>query len=183
MSWSAVETALHAWVVAASGITGSLVRFAHHNEDRPAPPNHWVELTLGNLGAVGIADAIVISEVDDPDPGEEIEIRAVGHRESALAIQVHADADGDSGARAIAETIQTALQLPAIHRALDAAGVSVFDRGSITSVPRVVETDWEGRAVLSCRLYTIAQAAERTTYIETAHVELTQQAVEFDAPE
>lgn len=183
MSWADTENALHAWVVAASGLAAGLVRWGDQaGISRPVPPTTWVELRLGASDPIGVADETRCEAISMAPGGSDVSLLAIGRRASSLAIQVFGPSVGAVSARALAGRIQGGLALESIAAALSVANVSVVDNGSIVNVPRVLETDWQGRAVLTVRFHSVEELTEITGSIAIVNVELPNQGLTVTAP-
>jgi len=169
MAWSDIETAIRAWVKSGSGLTDEQVIWADQNGGSPALP--FIDIRLGELVPVGAADASDW-EYDAGGPaGQEIVMSGHGVREFAVSVRAFSASPlGNSSARALLSKVQTALALESARSALHAAGVTPFDNGRVQVVPAILETSWEGRAVLQVRFYTEETVTERTTYIDTVEV-------------
>lgn len=168
--WVAVERAIYTWVKDASGLVADCVIWSHQNGKRPK--GQHVQITFGADTPVGSVPENRTSYDAGADAGEEITIAVVEVRAITIGVQVYAGAqNGNASARAIASKIQNALNLPAAHAALNAAGLAPFDRGTIQSVPEVLDTGFEPRAVFQARFYLGDGAEEKTTFIEKVVVQ------------
>jgi hypothetical protein len=87
---------------------------------------------------------------------------------------------GDVSAVAVASLMQTRLRLPSIRAVIKAAGLSVFDYGTVRNVSRILQTAFESRAAVELGWYFTETASEFTTYIAEAIITATSQGVVFD---
>ncbi len=169
MSWSGIQAALHAWVVAATGISAERVYFANQNNPRPVG-GAFATIALEDIDTVGRDRSLEDYDVTR-DTGLEVRLRTSGLREFGVEVQVFTAIDhGDSTARAFAGRCQVAANAQGRRDAFKAAGFSMFDVGQVRSVPKVYETDTEGRAQLVCRCYTQVEFDEFVGWIESVEV-------------
>lgn len=169
MAWSDIEAAIRAWVKGATGLTDEQVIWADQNGGSPALP--FIDVRLGDLIPVGSADGSDwVYDAGGPS-GQEIVMSGHGVREFAVSIRAFSASPlGNDSARVLLSKVQTALALETARSALHAAGVTPFDNGRVQVVPAILDTAWEGRAVLQVRFYTEETVTERTTYIGTVEV-------------
>lgn len=163
-NWTTIENAIRVWVKAGSGYGDSAVLWSDQTHARPS--GAFITVRLGDTVPLGNDEVEVLTDLG-ADPGEEIELRAVGRRELSVSVQAFTPGvTGSSAGRGILSTVQTALALPSVRAALDAAGLTPFDVGSVRNISALVGTAFEGRAVLDVRFYTNDTASEFTGYIE-----------------
>jgi hypothetical protein len=168
--WTALEDALFAWVKGASGFSEEQILWL--DQDGPRPAGQHIGLRLGADAPLGSAPELTHDYDAGRPAGAEIVCTVKEVRELSVTVQVFGGATTTSNApRAIAGKLQTALGLPTVREALGAAGLSVFDRGRVLSVPEVLDADFEARAVLTIRCYVADDAEESTTFIETVDCE------------
>lgn len=166
--WRAAEDAIRQWLMVGSGYPDQRVIHLDDNGNRPA--QDYIGFALGGLRPLGHDDVVTTTDLGQPN-GSQIKIEVSGERESTLEVQAFTRSrNAEAAARAVLSRVQTAVGLPSIRAALAAAGVVVFDRGEINYLPAVIASEFEGRGVLSCRLYCTEDVSERTTWIE--HVEV-----------
>ena len=169
-NWSAVEDALSAYVVAATGLDAAHVLWAEQTGDRPT--GLIAELRSGPLSVVGTGDELD-HEFDGARPaGQELEMQVLGLREFALQIQCYAPKAtlGDASGFALAVRCQTALGLPSVRDALFDAGLAPFDVQPAQNVTALLNNRFEGRGLLTVRFYLSDNASELTTYIESVEL-------------
>lgn len=165
-NWTAIEDAIRAWVKTGSGLADAKVIWADQTGARPAGP--FVTIRIGDLLALGAVDEVEeLTDLGRP-AGQEVEQRVVGLREFPVSVQAFGPAVAGAGtAREYLSKVQTALALPSVRDALEAAGVSSFDQGVVRTVNELVGTKYEGRAILECRFYLLESVSEFSGYIET----------------
>ena len=170
-----VEDAIHAALSLASGLPATQVVWS--DQDGPKPQGTMLTLRMGNSSVIGAFDEVRHTYDETRLPGDdgvgrEIEHRAYGIREFTLSVQAFTDKTvAPTVARDLLEHIQAALVLPGASGLLDAAGVSIFDFGSVLNISSVSGTAFEGRALLDMRCYRIVEAAEFGTWIGSVETE------------
>lgn len=166
--WKAIEDALRAWVLTASGFSDQSVLFGYQNDN--VPDDDYITITLGGLIQLGQDHLSSTTDLMRP-AGQEVEILVCGDREFSVAVEVFTTrVTGQTAGRATAAKIQTALKLPGIRGALNAAGISPFDHGDVQWLPAIDSVTFQGRAILTARCYIRDDASELTGYIERAEV-------------
>jgi len=175
IAWTTVENALHAWAVAGSGLATAQVIWALQRG--PRPTSAYIALRLTSIARIG-HDWLDVLDVDDPDPGEEIEHRARGMRDVAFSVQAFGGIDGAAtGATspvALLEGMVAAVRLPSVRSALQAAKVGVGAIGPVQSLDGLLgRADQEPRALVEMRLHLPSELSDLGTYIE--YVELNNQ--------
>jgi hypothetical protein len=175
---AALENALHGWLQTASSLAGGQVIFSDQGGDAggAAPAGTYLAVRLGDSRPLGAVDAVY----QDYDAGralaQEVGFTAIGQRELTIAIQAYSElATGDSSARAVLETVQTALSLTPVRDALAAANVSPVGLGAIRNLSALRDggSNFEGRAILEVPFYAVNIAQAFTSYIETVNITAT----------
>lgn len=162
-NWSDAEDAIRVAVKTAAGFADSQVIWA--NQNGPQPGGDYITLLMGGTLALGI-DADPHDYSSGGDAGQEITLQVLGNREFTLTAQgFTASTVGASAARALMSKVQTRLSLGSIREGLGEAGLSCFDSGSVSYVPGIKGTGFEGRAVWTSRWYLLESASELTGYI------------------
>lgn len=169
VDWGPREDALHALVREATGLPEESVIWADQNAQQPENP--FATLRVGELQRVGGTDVTTEEYVPTEGPGREVLLRTVGLREFTFSVQAFSTpTHGNASARALLGLVQSAAQAPGPRDALLAVGVVPFDVGPVQNLSALEGADFEGRALLSMRLYVQDTHEERTTYIETVDV-------------
>lgn len=166
MSWAAIQDGLREWVRDGAGLADGKVIWADQSGPRPAMP--FADLRIGPSVPLGAVDELS----DDTDlgraNGQEIELRANGIREFHVTVRLFtAGTLDDTAARALLARAQLALTLPTKRDALEAAGVTVFDRGAVENLSALKDAKFEGRAMLTIGCYTIESLSEYVGYIDS----------------
>lgn len=172
MNIKALEDAVRAWVVSASGISATSVFFAA--QDVPSPsPAPYVTISLGFPTRVGL-DEVRRDYDSTAEAGQEIVYTARGPRELVVTVECFTPNTTETNAQAtgrqILSSIDAALSLPPIRETLNAAGMGVLRRGAPRWQPGIVRAGWEGRAWLEVVFCVIETAQARTGYIQTVAI-------------
>lgn len=166
----AIEDALHAWVMTATGLAGDHVIWL--NQDVPRPLDPYCTLKMESQDLDGAFDQIEdFTDLTRP-AGQEVELRVTGWRE--LFVQVEAfshTVSGDGTAKDMLDNVQTKLAFPSIRQLLNVAGLGpAFDRGTIRNVPQLLGTSrFESRAIVTIGFWYALVMSDYTTYIETVN--------------
>lgn len=165
MTIEALENAVRAWVLTASGLPDGKVVFADQNGVSPVPGPAAV-IQFGDIDPIGLDETTHTFDAGRP-AGQEVEFTVAGVREVSVQVSFFSSVTiGDAGARATAAKCQTAVHLPSVRDALNAAGVGVLQVGAVRWVPSVDGARQLGQAVLEARLVLRQTAVERTGYIQ-----------------
>ena len=169
MNWTAIEDALHAWVVASTGYPASRVLWRDQNANAKVADH--ITLHLSGPIVLGTDELKSTTDLLQP-PGQEVTLSVRGDREWSLQVECFTgQVTTSSDAKSVLSVLQTVGQLPSKLAILDAEGITLFDLGSIQYTPEVQEVEYQGRAILLMRLYSRDAASEKTGYI--AEVEIT----------
>lgn len=159
-----LENALQAAVVTCSGIPTARVIWA--NQDIPAPSAPWATIAITSISGVGL-DAERATTTSPPVVGSEVTLAVEGDRDLAIAISFYGGTATEATApQWIAQTAKTKLGRADVRDALLAAGLGLYDTGTITPLPAVTRTGFEARAVLEIRGYARERLTTTTTSIE-----------------
>lgn len=167
--WQAIEDALQAWAVRASGLPAASVRWADQDATRPQPP--FVELRLDHEG--GGAPVPEQQTIDNPTPsaGQEILINTITHEDLTLTVHAFtAPTVGANSARALASRMKAQIASETEIGIFDDAGIAIVETGPVQNLTAVLETKSEGRAVFDVRLRVADGFTEATTYVETVDI-------------
>ena len=164
-SWSAIQDAIFAWAVAASGYPSDKVIW--RDQDGFAPSGDYIILSI--LGSDTVEGPLAHYRTDPAKPpGQEVILTVGGTRSVQVEAQVLTSATVTAtDALATAERMRTRTALPSVRDILLSAGISPFDAGSVQQVNQVRAANFVGRAVLTYRAYLADLVEERGTYIQT----------------
>ncbi len=180
MNWTAIEDALQAWVVSATGYASNRVLWRDQNANAKIADR----ITLHLNGPIVLGNDELASATDLLQPaGQEITLSVRGDREWSLQVECFTGATTTtSDAKSILTNLQTVGQLPSKLALLDAQGISLFDLGSVQYTPEIREVAYQGRALLLMRFYSRDVATEKTGYIAEVEVTDTVAARTYIAP-
>lgn len=167
MGWTEIHNAVRAAVVLASGYPAGKVIWKAQNAN--APVLDYIALKFNTPRSIG-QDYVKSSYDGTRPPGQEIELTTAGFREVSLELECFTSSTTDANdAMAILDAVRTAMILPSVQAAMDAAEVSPFDTSAtIAYAPDVPTANFRGRATHSIRCYVPAPlVSEYTTYIST----------------
>lgn len=166
MDWTTVEDALHAWIVAATGLAATNVFWEQQGIGKPAGAYVTMNLSITQSGQ----DWTDITDNPTPSPGAEIIHTVRGPRLGTLALQCFAgDATGPSSSKAYLAKLHGSLGLPSIHDALVIAKVGIAIIDPVQSLTlELGNAVIESRALTSIKMHLTSEVSETGTYIETA---------------
>lgn len=166
IDFEAIEDALFDWVKAASGLADDYIFFDSQNGVAPIP-NPYVTIRIGDMPNIGV-DAQTHEYNSGASAGHEIVFYTNGMRDLTVSVTAFTpDTVGSGSARTIAAKLQAYLALDSIRDPLNAAGLGVLDAGTVRWVPKLDDTDFEGRALLEVRFCLAQSASDTTGYIAT----------------
>jgi hypothetical protein len=163
IAWSTARTALHAWVVAATGISEENVRWVKTGVPRAAAP--YISMRILSVAPIG-QDWAASTDAAIPAPGAELTYRTCGQRVFVLRLQ----AFGDTAEQSL-ELLAGSRWSPPQASALNTAGVGVTSVGIVQSMDGMANGLFEQRAVCEIRGLLSSEIVETATYIETAEIE------------
>lgn len=159
--------ALRVWVRDAASFDDEKVIFSEENTVRPPVP--FITLRIGTLTPLGAADELVEETDLDGPAGQEITQTIIGRRSLDVSIQCFGRTKKHSAMK-ILSLVQLSLSKESVQSALDDAGVSVFDTGTVQNTTGLLETEYESRALLEIECYVTETDSDTTTFIESAEV-------------
>ena len=167
MSRSAVETALQAYVVAATGLDDSRVIFSEqHGNAPPADGQPAVTVCIGDAKVQGVDYA---TQVAENDTTKTLTVEARGQRELLVTFRGFSpNAYGDQTAAALLDTLSIQAAFDGARDDLNASGIGLNQLGTVQSIPKVVSAGWESQAILEWRCCLLVTAQQTVPYI--AHV-------------
>lgn len=165
-SWTAVEDAIRAWVVAATGLTGDRVIFGEQDGTAPTPGvNPSVVVSLGNTNEYssepGVESVNTIAQTVTFRTISTLGIKATFKAFSKKAT-------GELTARALLVKVQQYSSLDSILFSLNQAGLGLLKYSDVQNAPKIVNASWESQASFEVHFCAMATASETIPYI--AHV-------------
>lgn len=163
-NWQAVQDAIFAWAVAASGYPSDKVIWL--DQDGTAPSGDYLILSI--LGSDTVEGPLAHYRTDPAKPpGQEVVLTVGGTRSVQVEAQVLTSATVTAtDALATAERMRTRTSLPSVRDILLSAGVSPYDQGTVQQVNQVRAASFVGRAVYQFRAYLADLVEDRLTYIQ-----------------
>jgi hypothetical protein len=164
INWPTLKAALHAWMVAGSGLPAERVLWANQDNTKIKTPfasiNHRLAVTR-----TGVYDE---ERLDPEAPGV---IQRIGQRHVTVSCHLHGP-----GAVDLLERAQAHLDTHAARAIFDAAGLAVADRGRVDDLTALLDTQHEEQAHLDIILSLATITTEEVGYIDSAGIVLTAEA-------
>lgn len=176
IAWETADAAIHAWIVAASGLAATHVIFEDEKGKRPEPP--YISIQIDDVLPVG-SDFVIKDDAPDPEDGEELRVRTFGHRTARLELQAFGPVD--SGAAAFRMLVDVISALPLHYYDLDVAGVGIGGTEAVQRAPGRRVGINEPRAIAAVMLHLGSELEARGTYVERMQVTATPKNVAGDA--
>lgn len=166
-SEKALEDAIRQWVLVGSSYGAQRVLWKFHNDN--APDADYIAIALGELTSIGIDQKSWATDLGRPI-GTEIEQKFSGDREFPVTVEAFTGKTtsdmAESTARAVLRRVQNALNLSSVKELFYMAGLSCFENGSISWLPAIKLSDFQGRAILTVRFYIHDDISEFVGYID-----------------
>lgn len=167
--WSSVRAAVHAFVVAASGLSDQLVGWADQDLNSPDQDAAlWIVLHQGGIVPLSSQDEKRQTYDAARGVGQEIEFEVVGPR--SVTFKVEAFGVAPFAAQDLLSQVKTKLQLPILRGGLTGAGIGVLGKSEVRNTSAVRNADFESRAEFEIRCHVSETATERTGYIDRAEI-------------
>jgi hypothetical protein len=168
ISWTGVEDTIRNWVKTASGLSDAAVYFANQlgPQYKLGP---FIAIRLEGATALGAYDSVEFLQDLTRPAGTEIELRTYAPREFVVELTSFAGAvvtqTGREVSKDLLNRVRNAIGLESTTATFNAAGLACFDIGSVRNVAGLLETGYEGRALLDLRFYCGDSLSEFTGYI------------------
>ena len=172
MNLTAIENAIHAEIVTASGLAGDRVIYENQGGD-VLGSRDLITINATQDGFSSPAPATPSQTTRDnptPSAGAELLIGTKREVEFTWRLTFYAGAvSGSSSAHARLVDVVTRLGLDEVTLRLEQANIALFDVAApgVRSVPVVLETEYESRAIVDLRFRTIDEIETAATNIET----------------
>lgn len=168
-----IENAIHSELITASGLAGDRIIYEHQNRDALGKSGSSREfMTILVQDPKSLAPATPRRTVrDNPTPSAGAEILIGVATDFEFIVRVTFYAGPVSGAGSAYDRLTTLidkLALDEVSLRLAAASVVFVESGGVRSVPTVLETEYESRAVADLRFRARRSTETPETYIETA---------------
>jgi hypothetical protein len=167
---TAQEDAVHAFLVAGSGLAAANVLWSQQGQPRPATT--WISALVLAAEPVGLDG--VFATVNEAGPaGAEVTLTSRGTREVTLSLQCfNGTATSSTSPTSVLSRIVAAARLPTPQGLLRSASVGLGGFGPVQTVGGLISTTrFEPRATLTARLFVESELTEAAGSIE--HVDIT----------
>jgi hypothetical protein len=172
------ENAVHTWFANATGLT---TIWADQSAPRPDYPYAALNITSGPTPVSSIWELRDSTNLANP-PGEEIEFIGCVPCRFIVSCQAYVNRydgnDPDKNAKSFIVRAQGALSLPSVLSLLEAAQISVIDRGSVTNIDELINDAYVSRANFDVTFGASLNAKEYEGYI--SQIELKSPALGID---
>lgn len=172
-----VEDAIHTELIAASGLTGDRIIYEDQSRDALVKDGGGSRafMTMRVFDLIEVAPATPRNTVrDNPSPsaGAEILIGTSGDVNFTVRVTYYAGpASGAGAAYTLLRSVVRRLGLDSVSANLAAVQCAFVECvGGIRSVPTVLETEFESRAVADLRFRMLDSAEAPETYIQTVEI-------------
>lgn len=163
-TWTQIEDAIVAWIVAGSGLSTNNVLWEAQNAPKPDADENtdgtWISVQVTALDAVGI-DWRDYVEADDPQPGEELVSEAKGTRLCDVRLQCYVDPRH----RRPTAGIQILDNVRLADTLGDYVGLASFSAVSFVGFQRT-KTIFEPRTVMTGQFFLLRGVTGTATYVE-----------------
>lgn len=173
---AALEDLITAELATASGLarSGASARifFAHQRMPALEGAQAAIFLSLREVNDVAPATPSETQRnAPTPSAGAEILIGTLAEVEFSYRVELFSrELSGSSSAYSLLDAVVRRLKLEGVTTRLHRNGLVLVEQGELTSIPAVLETEYESRAVVELRFRAIQRVEEATTYIETIGV-------------
>jgi len=175
MNLVSFEDRVQAVFVAATGLPGNKVIWAHQSKDRPVRP--FIELTLLSSDA-GVFSETTHALASPSLPGAEIDLITKDNIELTVqAIAFSSEVVGAAKAFNLLQKSRIFFNRDNIVHSLNTPptasddSIAIVERSSVQDLSLLLDTEFEGRASLSLVFRVADTDIEKTTYIEKVDVE------------
>lgn len=166
---NALENSIQSIIAQASGYAGALVIWEGQNN--PAPGVPFLSLFSEDLPLIGHPEQSVTNN-PTPTAGQEILLKSKGLAEVEIHVRAFSPSVVSSAsapsARAVLLNLRQTLEAESMQANIEAAGLTLASVGTVRNLPKVLETQYQGRATLTLKFRYADEFEEATTYIETA---------------
>lgn len=172
-NWTQIENALQARIALGLGVPGDRVRWGDTSRDSPVTAGDHAVLRVGNIASLSPATPEQ-NVTDNPQafPGGEILLNSLEPTEFELTITVYTTrTTGSFSAYARATSARSALHSESTTDALEAANVVIVQCEAVQSLPALLETEFQGKAVFTALVRISDGNSEAATFIETLGIE------------
>lgn len=170
----AIEDAIQAAIVGASGLAPGRVIWGNQSGDRPGTfgDRDLISLFWGNTSPFAEATPEQFTEDTAGSPaGEEVTITTLDHEQVSLIVNYYTGKNtGNTSARSRLKAVRNKLNSETYSSGLMDSAISLMSIGPVQSVSVVLETEVESRARMELVLGLVDGAIEKVTNIVTAEL-------------
>jgi hypothetical protein len=167
LSFSTVEAALIAWLTPTFGSGKVILK----GEKGTQPNLPYAVVSIAGPRRAGAPRGSVVQDFDPAQVGAEVGLTVVVEEELGVSVQAYtAPRSNNSSAKALLAVARTRILLPSVHDALATAGLALIEVSDTQDLTALLETGFQGRAVLDLRFLVTDEAAERTGYVATVGI-------------
>lgn len=167
IAWITIENAIHAWLVAATGLAAGQVIWSLPEEGAPRPERPYITVLINEIDQFG-HDWLVKDAAPDPEEGAEIRVRARGQRTARIHLRCFGvDGSGSDAAKILVDAIAG---LPLSTYDLDLAGVGIADTEAVQAVPGRRGGILEPQATTAVNIHLASEVEARLP--EVAHIQI-----------
>lgn len=177
MNFETFEDAIQEQIALAAGLPGARVIWKAQGADALALgvtagfEKECVTISIDSLEALATATPEINITDTAGAPTQELGLTLTAQTEIKLSIEYFSmSKTGTGSAFARLSALRNKLLREAASEALFTADLVLVDVSRIQNVPRILETNFESRAVCECRLRVADTDTERVTYIQTVIV-------------
>lgn len=172
IAWITVENAVHAWLVAATGLAVGQVIWIDGGGPRPQKP--YIAIQISDVQQVG-HDWRVVDAAPDPVDNAELRVRLRGHRTARVQLQCFAADDSGGDAVKILTDAIAGLQLSVYD--LDRAGVGIADSERVQLVQGRRGGILEPQAVTAVNIHLASEVEGRLPEVAHVQIRLTEESI------
>lgn len=172
-SYDAIENAIHDQIVLASGLDPTKVIWDSQSRERP--PSDFIDLNISELETLDPATNEEEQSYDANRPnGSQIQITTVEDVELKVMIQYYAvPPSGKTTAHARLAAVRTYLGREDVTDALWEDWIGLTNVGAVKRIPKVLEAEYESRAMFEATFRFKLSSTQFTTWIEHVNAKAT----------
>jgi hypothetical protein len=162
VDWAAIEAALKAWLVTATGVIAAKIIFTHQASPVLAEGS-YLTLKIEPTRMIGVDEQQNLTDLGQQ--GQEVQQTIIGAREFVVSVQAYTiQAIGSGTAKELLGLAEMALSKPSQVDAFNAAGFSYLSSEPMNSLP-VLGPAGQGRAQLDLHCLTFDKVVDPVGYI------------------
>lgn len=179
IAWITVENALHAWLVAATGLAAGQVIWL--DGGGPRPPKPYIAISpIVDIQQIG-HDWRVVDAAPDPEDQAELRVRSRGHRTARVQLQCFAADPSPSNPTPGREAVQILTDaisgLPLHVYDLDLAGIGIADTTAVQLVQGRRGGILEPQATAAVNIHLASEVEARLPEVAHVQIRLTEESI------